>query len=141
LVADHSSAQTSTVTLAGTVPKVESGLQRPAPPPAGSESGEVSNFDDLKVVASYGSWMTTSDSEAGGKSTSSIQTVSGGANGSKGALKITGEIVSGGAPFNWAGVFFFPGSSPNDPANLSGKKMLSFWAKGDGKSYAVAVQT
>ena len=85
--------------------------------------------------------MTTSDSEAGGKSTSSMQAVLGGANGSKGALKISGELVSGGAPFNWAGVFFFPGASPNDSANLSSKKMLSFWAKGDGKNYAVAVQT
>jgi beta-xylosidase len=136
-----SSDQTSVVTLAVTGPQGESGLPLPAPPPVGSESGVVSNFDDLKVAANYGSWMTTSDSEAGGKSTSSMQAVSGGANGSKGALKISGEIVSGGAPFNWAGVFFFPGSSPNDPANLSSKKMLSFWAKGDGKSYAVAVQT
>jgi hypothetical protein len=136
-----SSDQTSVVTLAVTGPRGETGLPLPAPPPVGSESGAVSNFDDLKVSANYGSWMTTSDSEAGGKSTSLMQAVLGGANGSKGALKISGELVSGGAPFNWAGVFFFPGSSPNDPANLSSKKMLSFWAKGDGKSYAVAVQT
>src|SRR5436190_2960258 len=141
LMVGPSSDQTSTVNLAVTGPRGETGLPLPPPPPAGSESGVVSNFDDLKVAANYGSWMTTSDSEAGGKSTSAMQGVWGGANGSKGALKITGEIVSGGAPFNWAGVFFFPGSSPNDPANLSGKKMLSFWAKGDGKSYAVAVQT
>jgi len=136
-----SSDQTSTITLAVTGPQGESGLPLPAPPPVGSESGAVSNFDNLKVVARFGSWMTTSDSEAGGKSTSSMQAVLGGANGSKGALKISGELVSGGAPFNWAGVFFFPGASPNDSANLSSKKMLSFWAKGDGKNYAVAVQT
>jgi beta-glucosidase len=141
LMVGPSSEQTNTVTLAVTGPRGETGLPLPAPPPIGSESGVVSDFDDLKVAANYGSWMTTSDSEAGGKSTSSIQAVSGGANGSKGALKISGELVSGGAPFNWAGVFFFPGASPNDSANLSSKKTLSFWAKGDGKSYAMALQT
>ena len=52
-----------------------------------------------------------------------------------------GDVVPGGAPFNWAGVFFYPGSSPEDSANLSSTKTLSFWAKGDGKSYAVAVLT
>jgi len=141
LMVGPSSDQTSTVNLAVTGPRGETGLSLPLPPPAGSESGLVSNFDDLKVAANYGSWMTTSDSEAGGKSTSSIQVVAGGATASKGALKISGEIVAGGAPFNWAGVFFYPGASPDDSANLSSKKTLSFWAKGDGKSYAVAVQT
>jgi len=141
LMVGPSSDQTSTVNLAVTGPRGETGLPLPPPPPAGSESGLVSNFDDLKVAANYGSWMTTSDSEAGGKSTSSIQVVAGGATASKGALKISGEIVAGGAPFNWAGVFFYPGASPDDSANLSSKKTLSFWAKGDGKSYAVAVQT
>ena len=113
----------------------------PSPPPVGSESGAVSNFDDLKVEANYGEWMTTSDSEVGGKSIASIKAVAGGASGSKGTLQVSGEIVPGGAPFNWAGVFFFPGASPSDSANLSGKKTLSFWAKGDGKNYAVAMQT
>jgi Complex I intermediate-associated protein 30 (CIA30) len=141
LMVGPSSDQTSSVNLAVTGPRGETGLPLPPPPPAGSESGLVSNFDDLKVAANYGSWMTTSDSEAGGKSTSSIQTVASGATGSKGALKISGEIVAGGAPFNWAGVFFYPGPSPDDSANLSSKKTLSFWAKGDGKNYAVAVQT
>jgi hypothetical protein len=76
----------------------------------------------------------------GGKSTASMQAVEGGANGSRGALKITGEVVPG-ANFTWAGVFFHPGSSPEESANLSSKKNLSFWAKGDGKNYAVAVTT
>jgi beta-glucosidase len=135
-----SSDQTNTVSLAVTGPRGETGLPLPPPPPIGSESGLVSNFDDLKVTARYGSWMTTSDSEAGGKSTSAMQAIEAGANGTKGALRVKGEIVLGGAPFNRAGVFFFPGGSPDDSANLSSKKTLSFWAKGDSKSYAVAVQ-
>jgi hypothetical protein len=56
-------------------------------------------------------------------------------------LKITGEIVPGGAPFNWAGILFFPGASPDDAANLSAKQTLSFWARGDSRNYAIAVQT
>ena len=141
LMVGSSSAQTSMVTLAVTGPHGETGMALPPPPPAGSESGVVSNFDDLKVEANYGEWITTSDSELGGKSTASIKAVAGGASGSKGTLQVSGEIVPGGAPFNFAGVFFFPGASPTDSANLSGKKTLSFWAKGDGKNYAVAMQT
>ena len=34
---------------------------------------------------------------------------------------------------------FFPGPAPMAPANLSGKKAISFWAKGDGGSYSVMV--
>jgi len=141
LMVGSSSAQTSTITLDVTGPRGETGLALSPPPPAGSESGGVSSFDDLKVSAKYGAWMTTSDSEAGGKSTASIKAIEAGANGSKGAMQISGEIIPGGAPFNWAGVLFFPGVSPDDFANLSGKKTFSFWAKGDGKSYAVAVET
>jgi len=134
------SVHTTTAILNVVGPNGETGIAPPPPAPAGSESGLVSNFDDLKISANYGAWMATSDAEAGGKSHASMQAVEGGADGSKGALKVSGEIVPG-ASFSWAGVFFHPGSSPEDAANLSGKKALSFWAKGDGKHYAVAVQT
>jgi hypothetical protein len=105
-----------------------------------SDSGLVSNFDDLKVAAKYGFWRTTSDAEMGGKSSASMQAVEGGANGTRGALRITGELVPG-AEFTWAGVFFHPGSSPEDAVDLSKKKTIAFWAKGDGKGYSIAVQT
>jgi hypothetical protein len=111
-----------------------------SPPPHGSESGLVSDFDELKVNARYGGWATTSDQEIGGKSTVSMQAVEGGANGSKGALQITGDIIPG-APFSWGGAIFHPGSAPDAPANLSSKKTISFWAKGDGKSDSFFIQT
>jgi hypothetical protein len=69
-----------------------------------------------------------------------MEIVAGGANNSKGALHVKGEIVAG-APFPYSGVMFVPGSSPMDAVNLSGKKTISFWAKGDGKSYALALLT
>jgi Glycosyl hydrolase family 3 C-terminal domain/Fibronectin type III-like domain/Complex I intermediate-associated protein 30 (CIA30) len=135
-----SSDQTTTVPLAVVGAHGENGMPPQPPPPAGSESGVVSTFDDMKIAANYGSWISTTDAENGGKSTGSMQAVEGGANNSKGALRVTGEIVAGGA-FPYSGVMFVPGSSPMDTVNLSGKKTISFWAKGDGKGYAVALLT
>ena len=135
-----SSDQTSTVSLAVIGPHGETGMPLLPPPPAGSESGVVSTFDDMKVSANYGSWVSTTDAENGGKSTGTMQAVEGGANGSKGALRVAGEIVPG-AAFTWSGVMFVPGSSPMESVNLSSKKTISFWAKGDGKSYVLAMIT
>jgi Fibronectin type III-like domain/Complex I intermediate-associated protein 30 (CIA30) len=136
-----SSDQTSTVKLAVTGVHGETGLPLLPPPPKGSESGVVSTFDDLKVSANYGTWVGGSDAMNGGKSTISIAPVEHGANGTKGALRISGELIAG-AGFLWAGALFSPGAvagGQTEPANLSGKKMVSFWAKGDGSSYVFAM--
>jgi beta-glucosidase len=133
------SEHTTTVNLAVLGPQGETGISPPPPPPAGSESGLVSNFDDLKMSANYGSWITLTDQVMGGKSVASLQPVPGGANGTKGALKVTGEIIPG-SQFTFSGAVFGPGASPEDPVNLSGKKNVSFWAKGDGGTYSVVLQ-
>ncbi|MGA9040320.1 MAG: CIA30 family protein [Terriglobales bacterium] len=135
-----SSDQTKTVPLAVTGPYGETGIAPLPPPPAGSESGVVSTFDDGKVSANYGSWLAGGDSMMGGKSSASIKVVDGGANNSKGALQVSGALVSG-AQFLWAGALFAPGASPIDAVNLSSKKTISFWAKGDGKTYVLALGT
>ncbi len=135
-----SSDQTTTVPLTVMGANGENGKPPSPPPPAGSESGVVSTFDDMKVSATYGAWISTSDGDNGGKSTGSMQVVEGGANGSKGALRVTGEIVAG-APFPYSGVMFVPSGLPMQPVNLSSKKTISFWAKGDGNSYALALLT
>jgi beta-glucosidase len=111
-----------------------------APVPAGSESGVVSTFDDDKVAANYGMWIAAGDSMSGGKSKSSIAIVEPGAQGSKGALAVSGENIAGG-PFVFAGALFSPGPAPMQPVNLSGKKGISFWAKGDGATYTLLVLT
>ena len=135
-----SSAETKTVML--TVLGGEGQAMQSVAPggPSPSASLVVSNFDDLSVSASYGGWMTTSDQEIGGKSTATIKAVASGANGSAGALQVSGEVVPG-AQFAWAGATFHPGASPDDAVNLASKKTISFWAKGDGKNYALAVLT
>jgi len=102
--------------------------------PAGSESGSVSDFEEEKVSAKFGSgWSVSTDAVAGGKSTAEMKVGPEGAQGSRGSLLITGEI-SPDLPYAWAGAMFSPGSTAMAPANLSSKKEISFWAKGDGKA-------
>ncbi|HEY6348705.1 MAG TPA: CIA30 family protein [Candidatus Angelobacter sp.] len=118
--------------------KQAAGAQKQAPPPPGSESGLVSDFDDGTTNARFGSgWQVSTDSYMGGKSTAQMHVVQGGAEGSKAALQIDGEIVPN--SIVWAGAMFFPGATPMAPVNLSGKKSISFWTKGDGATYSVMV--
>jgi beta-glucosidase len=140
LMVGPSSDQTTTMPLTVVGFHDETGKPMPPPPPAGSESGVVSTFDEGKIAANFGSWSINTDAMMGGKSTASMQLAEPGANGSKGALRITGEIVPG-TQFTWAGAMFAPGTSPAEPVNLSSRKAISFWAKGDGKNYTLVVLT
>ncbi|HEV7676320.1 MAG TPA: CIA30 family protein, partial [Candidatus Angelobacter sp.] len=110
-----------------------------SPAPAGSESGLISDFDEGTIpTAKFGSgWTISTDSIRGGQSTGKMKIVSGGAENSKGALQIDGNIVE--SAVAWSGAMFFPGPAPMTPVNLSGKKAIKFWAKGDGRSYRVMV--
>jgi imidazolonepropionase-like amidohydrolase len=109
---------------------------RNAPPPPGSESGLVSDFETEEITAEFGSgWSVSTDQLMGGSSTAEFMRKEGGAGGSKGALLIKGNIAEG-SPYPWAGAFFSPGESFMAPANLASKSALSFWAKGDGKTYS-----
>ncbi len=109
------------------------------PPPAGSESGWISDFEAEAISANFGAgWSVSTDTMMGGKSTAEFHRVTGGAQGSTGAMMITGNIVAG-IPSSWAGAFFSPGLAMMTPANLSAKKTVSFWAKGDGKTYYIMI--
>jgi hypothetical protein len=66
-----------------------------------------------------------------------MKVVPSGAEGSMGALQIDGNIVQN--AIAWAGAMFFPGPAPMSPANLSSKKGITFWTKGDGKSYRLMI--
>ena len=66
-----------------------------------------------KITADYGSGMTSTDEMIGGKSKASFEITQPGANGSKGGLKISGEIVAAGGQFTWAGAVFRPRSAPH----------------------------
>jgi imidazolonepropionase-like amidohydrolase len=113
--------------------KAEAEGLRKQPAPAGSESGSVSDFEGEKVSANFGlGWSVSTDGVAGGKSKAEMKVAPEGAQGSRGSLLITGEI-SPELPYAWAGAMFSPGTTAMAPANLSSKKEISFWAKGDGK--------
>jgi imidazolonepropionase-like amidohydrolase len=106
-------------------------------PPAGSDTGLISDFDNGTPGTKFGSgWMVSADSIMGGKSAAEMKVIAGGANGHAHALDVSGTI-DGGLPFAWAGVMFSPGAQPFAPVNLSTHKSISFWAKGDGKTYRV----
>jgi hypothetical protein len=97
----------------------------------------VSDFDNGTVSASFGAgWQTSTDSLRGGKSTAKLKVVEPGAAKSKGALLVEGE-VDGGLPYGWAGAIFYPGEAIMSPVDLSARKEISFWAKGDGRTYSV----
>lgn len=141
LMVGPSSDKTSTVKLTVTGINGESG--RPvatAPVPKGSEADVVSDFEGGKVAAAYGMWIPANDSMNGGKSTSKLDVVEGGAAGTKHAMQVSGEVVPG-SPFPFGGALFSPGPAPMQPANLSRKSTISFWARGDGSTYTLILLT
>jgi len=113
--------------------------QKNALPPKGSESGLISDFETEKISANFGAgWSVSTDEMMGGKSTAKIQLVQKGAQGSHGAMKISGNVM-GVSAYMWAGAFFSPGKTLMEPVNLSSKKSIVFHAKGDGRNYSVMV--
>jgi imidazolonepropionase-like amidohydrolase len=94
-------------------------------------SGLISNFDSGVARSEFGGdWIVSTDEFAGGKSTAAINVADGGAAGTPKALHVVAEIKDGFA-FPWAGVMAFFGSAPMKPVDLSSKKGLTFFAKGD----------
>ncbi len=115
--------------------KVEAGEKLPTTPSSEKrQQNLVSDFEGEKVTSTFGSgWMLSTDQIVGGKSMGKFERVKGGAKGSQGSLLITGTIANRPDP-RWAGVTFYPGARPMTPVDLSAKKSVSFYAKGDGKS-------
>lgn len=106
---------------------------RAAPPPPGSESGQISDFDKGDLAAAFGSgWQPATDALIGGSSTATLDPKASGANRTRHALRIAGTVVAGGAA-QWAGAMFFPGPTAMAPANLGRFKVLTFWARADTK--------
>jgi imidazolonepropionase-like amidohydrolase len=123
--------------------QIEDGArQKTAPAPAGSESGWISDFEqEGPPQARFGAgWTLSTDQMAGGKSEANMEVAPGGAEGSKGYLQVTGEVKEG-YGFPWSGVLYSPGATMMAPVNLSARKAIQFWAKGEGQSYEVMVFT
>jgi len=99
--------------------------------------------------AAFGSgWSVSTDAIAGGSSSASLAVVDDAPPGpapaltgtapapARRALEVTGKIAPGGF-FAWAGGSFSPGNAPFSTVDLSARKRLRFWAKGDGRTYQV----
>ena len=82
-------------------------------------------------------WSTTTDQVAGGNSVAGIAIIHPGADGTHAALRVTGEVKPGFQYGPWAGAIWFPGHEPMQPADLSAKKELTFWARGTPGSHNV----
>ena len=110
------------------------------PPIALPANGRIAQFSTMGGKAVVESpvgagWDISTDSIMGGKSTL-MMAVNGTAPNGQPALTLTGEVNPGFiAP--WAGLAFYPGAKPFQPANISSAKVLRFWARGDGKGFAV----
>ena len=110
-----------------------------APIPEYGDSGLISDFEGESIEAKFGAgWMISTDAFMGGKSKAEMKLAPGGAQGSSKSLLVTGTVVPGSA-LNWSGVMFMPGPTMMAPADLSARKSISFWAKGDGKKYACMI--
>ncbi|HVA56090.1 MAG TPA: hypothetical protein VNI53_09910 [Gammaproteobacteria bacterium] len=84
-------------------------------------------------------WSVSTDQRAGGHSVANIALIHPGADGTHGALRITGEIKPG-FPYPWAGTIWFPGHEPMQPGDLSAKQELTFWARGMPGSYSIMLK-
>jgi len=110
-----------------------------APAPEYGASGLISDFEGDTITTNFGAgWVVSTDTLYQGKSQAAMKLVPGGAEGSRRALEVTGEILPG-AAFKWAGAMFSPGATIMAPTNLSAKKAINFWAKGDSRLYAVEI--
>ncbi|HEX9986021.1 MAG TPA: CIA30 family protein [Thermoanaerobaculia bacterium] len=112
-----------------------------AAPPRDLASGAISNFETGTPVAAFGTpWTATADDIAGGASTGTVTVADGGAAGTAKSLAINGTIDAK-IPYAWYGAMWSPTSTPMQPANLSSKTELHFYAKGDGRTYRVMLFT
>lgn len=97
----------------------------------------VSDFEAGDLSVGFGSeWVPTTDEQAGGDSTASIEVVEGGAGDSSYALAVRGTVGEAFA-LPWSGTMFMPGAQPFGPANLSNRPVLNFWARGDAGQYRI----
>jgi len=98
----------------------------------------VSDFDAGSTQAKYGAgWFAAGDDMRGGNSKASQNVIAGGADGSKGALEVTGTVNSG-IQYPFAGTAFFPnGAEDGKLMDFRGRSELRFFARGDGRQYTV----
>ena len=113
--------------------RVDRGIDREtSAAPAAPETTLISDFDE-GIGASFGvGWLVTTDQVQGGTSSAELSAV-------RGALRVEGEVVASDSAFTfpWAGAMYFPGAQPMQPVDFSGREVLRFRTRGDGRGYVV----
>jgi ABC-2 type transport system permease protein len=104
---------------------------------------DISGFDGGSDAASYGvGWTASDDKMRGGNSSVSQKLADGGAEKTKGALEVSGQIGDA-IQYPFAGTTFLPNGShgvdfiKQGYMDYSTRQTLSFYARGDGRSYLV----
>lgn len=99
--------------------------------------GALSDFEVEALQANQGlGWSPTTDRIAGGASKVEVRRSDTGAAASRGALHVSGKIVTG-AAWPWAGVLYAPGSALMQPVDGRGLREFVFQVRGDGREYAL----
>jgi ABC-2 type transport system permease protein len=135
---EDATAATDAASAATDTPAPEaSGPPKGVPAPAATV---IADFDNGSLQAAYGMGIQAGGDEfQGGKSTATATLIDRGAQASKGALQVNGEVRPG-TQYPSAGAYFFPEGPPMQGLmDYSGRKTLSFSARGDGKSYTLLV--
>lgn len=103
--------------------------------PTGSFS-VIGAFEGTTTAPAGLGWLPSTDQFAGGKSQVTLDHAPEGAAGTHGSLLLKGTVAEG-LPYAWSGTMWFPGKGAFSPVDVSAKNRLTFWAKGDGKTYRV----
>ncbi|MDE2944692.1 MAG: CIA30 family protein [Gemmatimonadota bacterium] len=98
----------------------------PAIAPAPDGPVVVDFEDGLDSGFGFG-WQVTTDAMNGGASTADLTV-------EDGALVVRGETKAG-FPFPWAGAIWFTGDQPMQAVDFSGRSVLRFRTRGDGRTY------
>ena len=115
---------------------LQPGEREAAPAPAAPVAGSVADFEGGSIAVAHGqNWMITADTMAGGKSSATQAWLAGGADGSRGALRVQGQ-VDGGLPYAWAGTMFMPGAQPFEAVDFSARKTLVLKVRSVGDAAA-----
>lgn len=117
---------------------------------------EIAGLEAVKAAFGRG-WSVSTDRIAGGGSTAALTVVedaptanpapappaatvpapgAGGAASWGRAIEVTGKVAPGGS-IAWAGASLWPGEAPFAAVDLSARRGVHFWARGDGRTYQV----
>jgi imidazolonepropionase-like amidohydrolase len=104
------------------------------------ENGLVSDFEAGQIAVRFGeNWTVTNDRPMGGHSNATLSWSAAGANGSKGALRVQGDVADAGLGFAWSGAMFSPASRPYEAVDCSKYQTLSFQVRGDARQGTVVL--